>query len=177
MHFERLVSIDHPFYKAAMELYQQSFPFHEQREPDLQKKVLQERDYRFYLVFDKTIWAGLLLCWETREFIYVEHFCIAPDLRNKKYGQRALSVLEAYGKTVILEIDPPVDALSQMRKMFYERAGYRANPFFHLHPSYHQGYRGHELVVMSNPHRLTGEEYRRFDQYLKNTVMKQEHGS
>ena len=66
-----------------------------------------------------------------------------------------LALLAAEGKPVILEIDPPVDDLSHRRQGFYERAGYHANPYAHVHPPYHAANRGHALVVMSYPGALT----------------------
>ncbi len=42
----------------------------------------------------------------------------------------------------------------------------------HIHPPYHHGNTGHELVVMSSPKMLTPDEYGRFNLYLQNTVMK-----
>lgn len=75
-------------------------------------------------------------------------------------------------KTVILEIDPPNDDVSVRRKAFYERAGYRANPFEHIHPPYHSEYKGHRLVVMTCPTAISENEYKNFNSYLENVVMK-----
>lgn len=94
------------------------------------------------------------------------------ELRGRKYGQRALEKLNEKGKTVILEIDPPVDEISIRRKGFYERCGFRANPYEHVHPAYHRACEGHRLVVMSCPGQLTGEQYDAFAAYLGGVVMK-----
>lgn len=75
-------------------------------------------------------------------------------------------------KTVIPEIDPPNDEVSVRRKAFYERAGYRANPFEHIHPPYHSEYKGHRLVVMTCPTAISENEYKNFNSYLENVVMK-----
>ena len=75
-------------------------------------------------------------------------------------------------KTVILEIDPPNDEVSARRKAFYERAGYRANPFEHIHPPYRSEYEGHRLVVMTYPAAISENEYKNFNSYLENVVMK-----
>lgn len=171
MRLERLTAPEHGMYQGAMELYRSSFPFHEQREGDSQARIMGHEEYQFNLIYDGDEFAGLMLCWETARFIYVEHFCILPDLRNKKYGQRALELLRERGKPVILEIDPPVDELSIRRKGFYERTGYRENPFSHVHPPYHAGYSGHPLTVMSCPEPLSEELYQEFDRYLKAVVM------
>ena len=108
--------------------------------------------------------------WEANNFFYIEHFCILPEMRNKCYGQRALTLLK--GKKLILEIDPPNDEISIRRKGFYERCGLRQNPYLHIHPPYHREDNGHRLVIMSSQRKLTAEEYSQFNDFLQNTVMK-----
>lgn len=173
MHFERLFSADDPRFRAVMDGYAVSFPPHEQREPDSQRAIMADGAYHFNLICDGDEAVGALLCWETETFFYVEHFFILPQLRGRACGSRALALLGARGKTVILEIDPPVDETSVRRRGFYERAGFRANPYHHVHPPYHAGNAGHELVVMSSPRTLTGEEYQAFADYLTARVMAQ----
>ncbi len=73
-------------------------------------------------------------------------------------------------KTIILEIDPPVDEKSKRRMGFYERVGFLQNSFDHIHPPYHNGIKGHELVVMSYPEKLSISEYDLFFQYLKSNA-------
>ncbi len=171
MRFERLTTTEHAKFAEAMALYQISFPFHEQREADSQSRIMGHENYQFNLIYDKDQFVGLMLCWETEQFIYVEHFCILPAMRNKKYGRRALELLNQRGKPVILEIDPPVDEVSIRRKSFYERVNYQANVYEHCHPAYHAGYSGHQLVVMSCPAPLSENLYHTFHQFLKTVVM------
>lgn len=172
MRLERLTGKTHKMYEKSMELYYASFPFHEQREEASQIKILADGEYHFSLVYDENVFVGLILYWETERFIYVEHFCILPEMRNKNYGKRTLECLGEWGKTVILEIDPPVDTISVRRKGFYERSGFVENPYPHVHPPYHKGTAGHELVIMSFPDRITQREYDGFRQYLDHRVMK-----
>lgn len=127
MYFERITDARHPMYSTAVEQYQKSFPLHEQREALSQERILRHPDYRFTLVYDEEVFVGLVLYWETAEFLYVEHFCILPELRNRHYGQRILAELSRQGKTIILEIDPPVDGISVRRKNFYRRCGFVEN--------------------------------------------------
>ena len=107
--------------------------------------------------------------WNIGKFLYIEHFCVSPAMRNKHYGQKILAMLQE--KPLILEIDPPVDEIAQRRKNFYERCGFVENPYPHIHPSYHRNNTGHNLVVMSSPKVLTQEEYEMFWQALCNMVM------
>ena len=169
--FERVTSIAHKMYKSALQLYQISFPDHEQRESASQADILHDEEYHFDLIYGGDIYVGLILYWETSDFIYVEHFCILPDMRNKKYGQRALELLGRQGKKILLEIDPPIDKVSTSRKGFYERSGFAENPYPHIHPPYHKGNRGHNLVVMSYPAKITQAEYDHFNHYLEHHVM------
>ena len=159
-----------PLYQEAMELYKISFPLHEQREAASQQKILGDAAYHFDVVVEEGVFIGEVLYWEIAGFLYIEHFCIRPEMRNRHYGQRILERLQ--DKPLILEIDPPRDAISQRRKGFYERCGFVENPYPHVHPAYHKGNAGHDLVVMSSPKGLTQDEYDQFAQYLRDTVMK-----
>ena len=139
--FERLTDTRDERYNAARALYAVSFPYHEQRGDEAQAAALASADYRFELIYDGDEFAGLMLCWEAEDFIYVEHFCTVPELRGRGIGAAALALLAQSGKKIILEIDPPIDEISRRRKNFYERAGFAENPFAHVHPPYHAGSR------------------------------------
>lgn len=171
MEFFRVTSVDDEKFNTAMELYKVSFPKREQREEKSQKKILSDNEYHFDTVFDGKIFVGMILYWETEEFIYVEHFCINTELRNKGYGKKILEKINQKGKCVILEIDPPIDEISIRRKGFYERVGYNENSYIHIHPPYHTKNSGHKLTVMSYPNPLKDTEYNKFKEYLDNTVM------
>lgn len=172
MVFKRLQDSQDSLYLQAMQLYQSSFPLHEQRKPDAQRAILKEPDYQFNLLMEEDHLmggasllgnAGIYLC---RASVH------SATAARQHCGSRALELLEQRGKPVILEIDPPIDDISLRRKGFYERAGYRENPFTHVHPPYREGFAGHPLVVMSYPRQLEREEYDRFYQYLCSVVMK-----
>ena len=93
MEFRRLTDSNHAMYHQAMDLYQASFPIHEQRESHVQTCIMGNEAYHFNLIYENDMWVGMILWWETAEFIYVEHFCILPKMRGKKYGQKALELL------------------------------------------------------------------------------------
>ena len=169
MEIHRITSTGDALFTEAMRLYAESFPAHEQREAPSQRRILGESAYHFNAVCDNGEFIGEALCWEVGEFLYIEHLCVLPSMRNRGYGQKILDALR--NTPLILEIDPPVDAISMRRKGFYERCGFVANPYRHVHPPYHKGNHGHELVVMSRPRMLTDGEYDRFRRYLQDTVM------
>lgn len=167
MNLIRVTVPEHEMYQKALELYHISFPAHEQREAVSQAEILGDEAYHFNLIYEEAFFVGLVLCWETERFLYVEHFCILPEMRNRKYGQKALELLKQQGKTVILEIDPPVDEIAVRRKGFYERCGFVENPYPHIHPPYHRGNSGHSLVIMTAPGSIGQEEYDAFRGYLE----------
>lgn len=166
---ERITAPSHPLYQEALALYHISFPPHEQRESVSQTAILAHPAYHFDVVLDGTTFVGEVLYWEVGSFLYIEHFCILPQMRNRHYGQKVLELLQT--KPLILEIDPPVTDIAERRKGFYERCGFVANPYPHIHPPYHKGNHGHDLVIMSCPRMLTQNEYDNFFVYLKDTVM------
>ena len=171
MHLNRITDARHPLYNRALELYRASFPFHEQRETASQAAILSDPAYHFELIYDGDVFVGLLLYWEAEDFLYIEHFCILPELRNRQYGRRALEQLRAQPKTLLLEIDPPEDGISLRRRGFYERCGFLENGFPHVHPPYHRDCEGHRLVVMTCPERIPPEQYARFLRFLRERVM------
>ena len=172
MVLEYITNTSHPMYQEALNLYRISFPYHERRENFSQKEILQDKEYNFGLIYDEDIFVGLILYWESEQFIYIEHFCICPELRNKQYGQKTLTLLKKKNKTLILEIDPPQDDISKRRKCFYERCGFVANSFSHTHPPYHKESEGHNLLIMTCPKQITQNIFDAFSLYLKNKVMK-----
>lgn len=171
MNLERITDPSHPLYGEALALYRSSFPLHEQRAAPSQRSILDDGDYHFTLVYDRDVFVGLLLFWEAPRFRYIEHFCIRPELRNRRYGQRALALLAEDGIPLLLEIDPPVDEISRRRKGFYERCGFTANPYPHVHPPYAPGNAGHPLVIMTFPGPLSPEDCAAFQTYLEVRVM------
>ncbi len=45
MNFEYITDCAHPMYRCALELYQNSFPLHEQREAFSQEQILHDSSY------------------------------------------------------------------------------------------------------------------------------------
>ncbi len=171
MILKRITLTSHPMYHEALKLYQISFPVHEQREALSQEKILSDSEYHFNLIYDEDVFVGLILYWENEKVIYIEHFCILPEKRNKQYGQKSLALLMEQHKTLLLEIDPPIDTISKRRKGFYERCGFVENPYFHIHPPYHKRNEGHKLVIMTCPKEISKESFDNFTYYLKARVM------
>ncbi len=170
MEIHRITQTSDPLYPKALQLYGISFPLHEQREKASQTEILENPAYHLDVICDNGEFVGEILYWDIGGAFYIEHFCVLPAMRNRHYGQKILNAYQSV--PLILEIDPPVDEISIRRKGFYERCGFVENPYAHVHPPYHHGNTGHELVIMSSPEKLKPNEYDRFYRYLQSTVMK-----
>lgn len=171
MEFRHITTPEDKYFRKAFDLYQTSFPEHEQRQMGEQQAVLSHPSYHCDVIIDNESFAGIIFYWETPQYVYIEHFAIATDRRGNHIGSRCLNEFCRLHPLTILEIDPPVDTVSLKRKSFYQRLGFRENPYKHTHPAYRQQYAPHELVVMSFPREMTAQEYDDFYQYLKNEVM------
>ncbi|MCD8350647.1 MAG: GNAT family N-acetyltransferase [Planctomycetaceae bacterium] len=171
MHFTRLTSADDTLFAPAFELYETSFPQHEQRTLDRQKAIMAQPDYYFDVIVEEGDFAGILLWWRFDGYAYIEHFAINTARRGRSLGSRSLAMFCADKALVVLEIDPPVDPVASRRESFYTRLGFCANPSPHAHPSYRREFPPHQLVVMSHPRPLEPEEYDCFADDLAHKVM------
>ena len=158
---------------TAMTLYRASFPSHELRLWDDQKAVMSDPAYHFDMCLTDGALAGLILYWDFGAYIYVEHFCVEPNLRGQGLGTLILRALaQQNDKPIILEIDPLADDVALRRRDFYTRCGYVQNDYKHIHPPYQCANRGHELIIMSYPRAISQAEFDVFTFDLRNKVMK-----
>ena len=170
MQLERIHDGQSPYYDVAFALYEASFPVEERRDAVEQQRVMKKDDYHFDVILDDGKFVGIMLFWETEHFIYLEHFAVLPQLRGHGKGAQALTVLKNKGKTVILEIEPPVDELTNRRYGFYQRNGFLMTPHHHIQPKYHLGDEDLILKILSYPQIISAEEYLRFQDYLTKEV-------
>lgn len=94
MFFKRITDVSDSTYHEGIKLYRISFPDHEQREASSQTQILQDDEYHFNAIYDEDIFVGLILYWENDRFIYIEHFCILPDMQKQTIWTENLSAFE-----------------------------------------------------------------------------------
>lgn len=170
MRLERLSSNNAHFYERAFTLYQSSFPIEERRDDLEQQRVLKKEAYHFDLIMNGEDFVGVMLYWETEDFVFLEHFTTCPELRGQGYGKIALDLLKSKNKTILLEIEPPVDEMTQKRYGFYKRNGFVMNPYYHIQAKYHLGDKDVELKILSYPAVLGENEYRSFYEYMTREI-------
>ena len=145
-------------FDTAMKLYEKSFPKYEQRSYDAQQRAMYDEQFHFDLIYDDGEFIGEVLYWDTDSFIYIEHFCVLPEKRNRKYGERTLSMLQGCNKTIILEIDPPKDEISVRRRGL--------NDYEHFAAAYTRGGSDFELKIMTYRGKMSKELYDDFYEFL-----------
>ena len=128
-----------PYWDSLALVYHTSFPIDEQR-PIEDIARLIEHDQRFiaYTITDASgTFVGMLTTWQFDEFIYIEHFAIAPALRSLGYGSKALQAyIAAQQKPIILEAEPPTDNITHRRIQFYQRCGLTLYEYPYIQPAY-----------------------------------------
>lgn len=167
----RLKDMDDPAFGECWQLYWDAFPVYEQRRKEEQRGAMMQPDYHFDAIYQAGRFVGIMLYWKQKDFIYLEHFAIAPGLRGGGFGTKALSMLLDEGTQVILEIDPVKDEISEKRLHFYQSLGFCRNEFKHIHPPYRHQFTGHALEVLSSGGELDTAKYNDFAFYLNNRVM------
>ena len=141
--------------EAIWQLMVESFPYEERRSRDDQKRVLDHPDYHLKVLRDANRdLVGFISYWMFPRFLFVEHFAISSAFRNKGLGAQLFKehCLRPYaGRLIILEVERPDYELAKRRIGFYERLGFKLNPFTYMQPSYHVESEELPLLLMSYP--------------------------
>lgn len=139
IHFHTLRSTDDLHWSSFIDTYTTSFPLDEQR-PTANIAALLTSEERFtamVLLDDASCHMGILTTWRFSTFIYIEHFALTPHMRSKGLGTLALQTFIQHNTLpIILEVEPPIDTLTQRRVSFYERCGLRLYDYPYIQPPY-----------------------------------------
>ena len=138
-----LAESDHPHF--AKELFESAFP-DEERPPFGEIKKRNTDQFHFLvatLAEDEP--AGILTYWTFEDFVYIEHFAIAEELRNQGLGKAIfLNFLSQQTQQVILEVETAHDEEADHRIEFYASMGLYQNTQDYWQPSY----RGENRLVL-----------------------------
>lgn len=170
MKLERLCEKNQNLFKDAFALYESAFPPEERRDSTEQQRVMHKENYHFDLIMHDDTCLGVMLYWETDQFVFLEHFTTFPSVRGNGFGAEALDLLKAKGKTVILEIEDPVNELTERRFNFYKRNGFFMTPHHHIQAKYRPGDEDLMLKILSYPHMISVDEYLQFQDYMTKEI-------
>lgn len=128
------------YLSPAVQLYEQAFPRCERRDTAQWVKLIASHPaFRVEAIEQGGGFAGFISYWEFSTFCYVEHFAVASNLRGGGIGGKAIEALirAQAPKPLVLEIEPPADALTRRRHDFYARHGLHLSTAPYLQPPYH----------------------------------------
>lgn len=168
---QKLTSTQSPLFPRVDALYEQAFPWHEQRELAAKQSAINDTHYALEAWFDGEQFVGMSGTWAFDGYLYIEHLAVDSTLRSQGYGKRLLGRILARAPLTVLEIDPLTTEIAHKRLRFYEGMGFSANPWPHAHPTYHAGIADHELIVLSYPQAIDAAQYQRFNDELRQIVM------
>lgn len=161
------------WYSPFREIYAISFPIFEQRNAKQQAEAFRDNRYHLLAWIEDEKLLSFISYWNFEDYIYIEHLAVNPEFRGQNIGSRMLDTFaEGVKKTIILEIDPPIDEISKKRLAFYKNLGYKQNKYKHAHPAYNKDYEPHNLLVLSLQKDLNEKEYQQFYNDLVHIVMK-----
>ncbi len=165
-------SITHPLFEAFWELYEPAFPLCERRTKESYARVFTNPDFHLEMWVECGRIHGLIGWWECPGVRFAEHYAIHPDLHSSGYGSRFLKEWMAESATpVLLEIEPPVDEITNRRLNFYKRLGFHENNIYHLQPPYHAGMGPLHLEILSYPQVISGATYQAFVHKQRTEIM------
>ncbi len=150
--FLRFSPVSYAEFDSVYADLERAFPFEERRTYADEKKLLEEKNCRFYKVVFGNETVGCAVLWELKNFVFLEHITIKPEERGKGYGSETLRLMvKTYeNKPIILEVEPPDGGYADRRIAFYQRNGFVLNEKAdYVQPSYHGG-EGIPLLIMSS---------------------------
>lgn len=164
-----LAESDHPHF--AKELFESAFP-DEERPPFGEIKKRNTDKFHFLvatLADDEPV--GILTYWTFEDFLYIEHFAIAEELRNQGLGKAVfLNFLSQQTQQVILEVELPTTEEAEHRLEFYASMGLFQNTQEYWQPSY-LGKNKLELpMIIMSKYELDDDEFEETKQCLYENV-------
>ena len=130
--------------KFIERIYTESFPLDERRDFSEVIRLLEENDNFFIvLLSDENKAVGFISS-------YVEHFAVDSSCRGSGYGATAMTeLLKRINNPAVLEVEKPLDNISQRRIRFYERLGFVLCTRSYTQPPYSPEKQPLELYLMS----------------------------
>lgn len=152
-------------FKVIFKIMTEAFPASERRSEEKQLALFDNINYKPYVFEKDCALIGFILAWEMSDFRFIEHFAVDKAYRGSGIGSSILSdYLLMNEKPVCLEVEPPLNSISERRIAFYKRLGFMLNDFEYFQPALQPGQKKVELKIMSYPKSLSKEQ---FDFYRK----------
>ncbi len=171
MEFVRLENTDSCEFREAWKIYESSFPSDEKRTLDLQKGLIRNEKYNFFIALEDENLSGIITSWDFEGFSFIEHLAVRKDLREGGIGTLLLrEYLSVNKQKVVLEVERPDTEIAARRIGFYERIGFKLNDFDYIQPSYGEGKNPVRMLLMSYLGKLNESEFSSIREIVHTTV-------
>jgi ribosomal protein S18 acetylase RimI-like enzyme len=142
---------------AVVTLYEAAFPPQERRNLTAQQALLDSGALRLGILENDRVFAGFVFYWQLTDFVFIEHFAIAMELRGGGIGSGVMKLMEEQHPRLVLEVEPPHTVDARRRIRFYEGLGFSAYSFTYLQPPYQAG--GAPLPMLLMQKGMSPEEH------------------
>ncbi|VWL85350.1 GNAT family N-acetyltransferase [Oceanivirga miroungae] len=103
----------------------------------------------FYIKYNNEV-VGIINTWNLGECIYVEHFVIEKEYRNKSLGSKSLELLKnTFNKNIILEVNVENTDVDKKRITFYKKNGFKILDIKYYQEAYSDNKNKIEMYLMS----------------------------
>ena len=134
----------------VQQVLKQCFPFEEY--PDFEKLnnlIRYKKEFICNIVMKDEDPIGIFNYWDLPRFIFIEHFAILPENRDKSLGLQTMNLfLEQAQLPIILEVEPPETEIQKRRIAFYERLGFHLWTSEYVQPPYRSDFEGIPMQLM-----------------------------
>ncbi|MGN0818783.1 MAG: GNAT family N-acetyltransferase [Christensenellaceae bacterium] len=159
-------------FNEVYEIMSNSFPCDELRRRDEQLKLFENRLFSVYaLKGEQDDITAIMTVYDFDVFLFVEHFAVKAEYRNKGLGEKMLAeLLKTADKQVCLEVEPPETETAIRRIGFYRRNGFYLNEYPYIQPPISKGKNPVSLMIMTSKRPISETEFEFYKQTLYKKV-------
>lgn len=151
MEFLRIYNADDSCTRQILDAYLETFPAEERREKDQFLALFENPNAQILSLKKDGESVGYLILWQLSECVFVEHFEVFLEHRNRKLGSEILQDLQKIYPKIILESEPAtLNEIADRRINFYQRNGFNVIDEHYLQPAYGEGKNFVNLWLLAN---------------------------
>lgn len=158
MNLKRVLTGDSQAFEDVWHIYHDSFLSDYRREKEQIIEALNNPSFTLFAAVANETIVGFMAVWDCGDFVVVEHFAVKKELRGHGLGTEMLTLfMKGMKKSVVMEVERPVNDEARRRIGFYERFGFVLNTYDYVQPPYNKEKKPLPLFLMTCPKPITSE--------------------
>ena len=160
-------------FEQAFSIMKDSFPEDEYRSYDEQKDLLNNKNYKMYVLVNTEEEIIAFIClWIFESFAFIEHFAVKEKYRNHGIGTEILHKIdELLDCQICLEVELPETKMAIRRINFYKRNGYYINDNYdYVQPSYSEDKQPVPLMIVTSKGTISEMQFEKIKETLYKDV-------